>query len=85
MINKPQKPDYTVPKAYRPIALVNTIAKLLSTIVAEDIVHLTEVHQLLPAHHFGGRPGRTTTNSLHVLVNTVKDSRQPGGVSKSYL
>ena len=58
----------------RPIAqtLVNTIAKLLSAIVAGDIVHLMEVHQLLLAHHFGGRLGRTTSNSLHVLVDTIK-------------
>ena len=69
---KPGKPRYDVPKAYRLIALVNTITKLLSTIIAEDIMHLTEAHQLLLAHHFGSRPGRTTTDSLHVLVNTVK-------------
>ena len=69
---KPGKPRYDVPKAYRPIALINTISKLLSAIVAEDIAHLTEAHQLLPAHHFSGRPGRTTTDSLHVLVDTIK-------------
>ena len=48
------------------------IAKLLSLIVAEDLVHLTEKHALLLANHFGGRPGRTTTDSLHLLVDTVK-------------
>ena len=58
VIWKPGKPRYNVPKAYRPIALVNTTAKLLSSIVAEDISHLTEKYQLLPANHFGGRPGR---------------------------
>ena len=72
MLRKPDKLRYDVPKAYRLIALIKTIAKLLSAIVTEDIVHLTEVHQLLPAHHFGGRPGRTTTDSLHVLVDTIK-------------
>ena len=30
------------------------------------------MHGLLPATHFGGRPGRTTTNSLHLLTDTVK-------------
>ena len=61
VLRKPGKPRYNVPKAYRPIALVNTIAKLLSSIVAEDISHLVETHQLLPTTHFGGRPGRSTT------------------------
>ena len=74
VLRKPGKPRYYVPKAYRPIALINTVAKLLSAIIAEDITHLTEAHQLLPAHHFGSRPGRTTTDSLHVLVNTIKEA-----------
>ena len=68
----PGKPRYDIPKAYRPVALVNTIAKLLSSIVAEDLVHLMEKHALLPANHFGGRPGRTMMDSLHLLVDTVK-------------
>ena len=51
---------------------MNMIAKLLSSIVVEDLVHLMEKHALLPANHFGGRPGRTTTDSLHLLVDTVK-------------
>ena len=66
------KPRYNIPKAYRPVALVNTMAKLLSSIVAEDIVYLAEKHALLPANHFRGRPGCTMTDSLHLLVNTVK-------------
>ena len=72
VLRKPGKPRYNIPKAYQPVVLVNTIAKLLSSIVAKDIVHLTEAHSLLPANHFGGRPGRTMSDSLHLLVDTVK-------------
>jgi len=39
---KPGKPKYNIPKAYRPIALLNTLTKLLSTIVVEEITHLVE-------------------------------------------
>ena len=72
VIWKPGKPRYDIPKAYWPIALVNTTTKLLSSIVAEDISHLTEKYQLLPANHFGGHPGCCTANSLHLLVDMVK-------------
>ena len=72
VLHKPGKPRYNIPKAYRLVVLVNTIAKLLSSIMAEDIVHLTEVHSLLPANHFGGRPGQATSDSLRLLVDTVK-------------
>ena len=72
ILRKLGKPRYDIPKAYCPVALVNTIAKLLSAIVAEDITQLTEKHQLLPANHFGGWPGQSTTDSLHLLVDTIK-------------
>jgi hypothetical protein len=54
---KPGKPRYDMPKAYRPIALLNTMWKVLTAIVAEQLMHITEKYQLLPANHFGGRPG----------------------------
>jgi hypothetical protein len=72
VLQKPGKPRYDVPKAYRPIALLNSIPKLLTSIIAEEVTHLTEWHQLLPATHFGGRPRHTTTDSLHLLTNTIK-------------
>jgi hypothetical protein len=71
---KPGKLDYTVPKAYRPIALLNTTAKLLTAIVADHMSHLIETNHLLPSMHFGGRPGRSTTDSLHLLEATVKNT-----------
>ena len=34
------KPRYDVPKAYRPIALMNMMGKVLSAIVAEDLTYM---------------------------------------------
>src|SRR6266481_6815023 len=48
VLHKPGKPRYDVPKAHCPIALMNTIGKLLSAVVAEDLVHMCEKHSLLP-------------------------------------
>ncbi|EIW75359.1 hypothetical protein CONPUDRAFT_42406, partial [Coniophora puteana RWD-64-598 SS2] len=42
VLRKSGKPDYSVPKAYRPIALVNTMAKLLSAVVTERTSSLLE-------------------------------------------
>ena len=72
MLQKPGKPQYDIPKAYWPIALLNMLAKLLSSIMAEGLSFLTKVHQLIPPTHFGGWPGHTTTDSLHLLVDTIK-------------
>jgi len=74
VLRKPGKASYTTPKSYRPIALLNTTCKLLTSIIAEQLMHILEHHQLLPNTHFGGRPGRSTTDSLHLLEATIKDA-----------
>jgi ribonuclease HI len=80
VLRKPGKPAYNVPNAYRPIALLNTLPKLLSALVAEDLTYLSESKQLLPSTQFGGRPGRTTTDAIHLLVQKVKDAWRKGHV-----
>jgi hypothetical protein len=74
MLRKPGKPHYNVPKAYRPIALLNTMWKVLTAIIANHISFLTEEHQLLPTNHFRGRPGRTTADVLHLLTYKIKEA-----------
>jgi ribonuclease HI len=71
VIRKPGRDNYKVASAYRPIALLCTMAKVLSAIVTEDISYLAEKHQLLPANQFGGRPGRATTDLLHLLIDRI--------------
>ena len=71
VIRKPNKPDYTKVKAYRPIALENTLGKVMESIVAEIISYLTEMHELLPAEHFGGRPGRSSEDAMMILSENI--------------
>ena len=81
VLRKPDKPSYEVPKAYRPIALLPTMAKILTSIVAESISNLIEANQILPKTHFGGRPGRTTTDAIHYLVHKIKNAWRNGQVA----
>ncbi|QRV80507.1 RNA-directed DNA polymerase from mobile element jockey [Ceratobasidium sp. AG-Ba] len=80
IIRKPGKPDYSNPKAYRPIALLNVISKLLSACVAEELNRIAERWNLLPEHHFGGRQGRTTSDSMHTLSSFIKNAWRNGDV-----
>jgi len=61
VLRKPGKQDYTIPKAY---TLYNTMGKIASGVVTDIAMYLIVPHSLLPAWHFGGLPGRTTTDSL---------------------
>ena len=80
ILRKPGKPDYSIPKAYRPIALLNTTAKLLLAIVADHTSYILESHNLLPNTHFSGWPGRSTEDSLHLLKNTIHHAWRQGKV-----
>lgn len=81
VLRKPGKPRYDIPKAYRPIALLNTMWKVLTGIVAEHLTFYTEKYNLLPDHHYGGRPSRTTTDALHMLTYRIKDAWRKGKVA----
>ena len=71
VLRKPNKPNYIRPNAYRPIALENTIGKVLESIMADHISYLCETFNLLPKNHFGGRPGRTTEDAMLILSESI--------------
>ena len=81
VLRKPGKPAYDVAKTYRPIGLLDTIGKLLSTLVATDLSFLVETHGMLPPGQFGGRPGRNTTDAMHMVTSKIKDVWQAGKVA----
>ena len=74
VLRKPGKPSYELPKAYRPIALLNTLGKLFSTLVADDLSHYCETRNVLPPHQFGGRPSHCTSDSMLLLTQSIKDA-----------
>jgi hypothetical protein len=74
VLRKPSRTDYTLPKSYRPIVLLRTLAKPLSMSVAEDITHILEKHQQLPEQHFGARSGHMATDAAHLVVKYIQDA-----------
>lgn len=77
---KPGHPDYKVAKAYRPIALMDTIAKTLSSCISETLLYQAERLQLLPNTHFGGRAGQSTTDTLQYMTSFIKNQWHKGKV-----
>jgi hypothetical protein len=72
VLRKPQKLTYDVAKAYRPIALLNTLGKVLEKIVARRVSALAEEHNLLPTTQMGARPGRLTVTVLEMLTEQIQ-------------
>ena len=70
-LRKPDKPDYTLAKAYRPISLLATLGKILESIIADRISYMVEEYGLLPTNHFGARKQRSTEQALTLLQEHI--------------
>ena len=85
VLRKPGKDDYTQPKAYRPIALLNTLRKALEAIVANRLAYLADVHGLLPSRHTGGRKLASTEHAMHFLLQQIHQAWSEGKVASLML
>ena len=54
VIPKPNKPNYSVPKAYQPIQLLEKLGKLLERVFAKQLMFDCSCFDLIPACQFGG-------------------------------
>jgi len=48
VLQKEGKADYLILGSYRPIALENTLSKILEKVIADRIVNIVEEYALLP-------------------------------------
>jgi ribonuclease HI len=70
-LKKPDKDNYTIAKAWRPISLLSTLGKVLESVVAERISYVAETFGLLPASHFGARKKRSAEQALILLQECI--------------
>lgn len=68
---KPNKDDYTKAKSYRPVALLNTLGKVLEAILAKRLSYLATEHTLLLRTHMGRQKGTFTDHACHYLLDQV--------------
>jgi hypothetical protein len=72
VIPKPNKPDYRDPKAYRPIALLNSLGKILEKLMATRISTMAEAHHLLHLDQIGGRPQRSAIDAALAFAHDIE-------------
>src|SRR5271163_4584705 len=70
-LRKPNKEDYTIPKAYRPIALLNIMGKILELVMTRKLSQLIENNNLLSETQMGARKGKSTEMTLQLLIEQV--------------
>jgi hypothetical protein len=72
VIPKPNKPDYTLPKAYRPISLLECTAKLLEKIVARRLLSDVNSFSLIPTNQFGSRDYSSAVDAILATTHNAE-------------
>jgi hypothetical protein len=77
VIPKPKKPDYSAPKAYRPVALLNCLGKTLEKIMARRLGYLAERYELLHRDQIAERRQRNADDPVLALTHDVDIAKRP--------
>ena len=72
VLRKDKKKDYSLPSSYRPIALENTIAKVIEKLIAERIMREAEERGLVPWNQMGARKHRSTLSALELPTGSIQ-------------
>lgn len=72
ILRKQGKPNYSEPGAYRPIALLSCLSKVLKTIISRRLTYLAERSDVIAPAHMGGRRFRSTEDAGITLVTWIK-------------
>ncbi|MBW0497542.1 hypothetical protein O181_037257 [Austropuccinia psidii MF-1] len=80
ILRKAAKDDYSEPKPYRPIALLNTTGKLFKRIINHRLVHWAETIESIAQGHMGGRQGRNINDALLLLTTWMRAKWREGKV-----
>ena len=76
ILKKEGKPDYTAPKAYRVISLLNCLGKVSERILAQRLGYLAETTHLLHPSQMGGRLKKSAIDAALLLTNEVETNRR---------
>ena len=74
VLYKEGKADYLFPESYCPIALENTLSKILKKVIADHMADTVEEYTLLLQSQMGVRKNRLILLVLILLAATIKST-----------
>jgi Reverse transcriptase (RNA-dependent DNA polymerase) len=85
VVPKPSKEDYSLPKCYRPVALLECLGKLLEKVVAKRLTYDITALGLIPTTQLGARPFSSTIDAGLCLTHDIETAHALGGVCGTLL
>jgi hypothetical protein len=70
---KPGKPDYSDPRAYWLIQLLECIGKVLEKIMADKLTFVLNKYTIAPCTQFGACNGSSTNNAALTLTHDIQN------------
>lgn len=83
VLKKQKKPDYSIPKAYRVISLLNCLGKVSERILAQRLAYLAETTNLIHDSQIGGRLKKSGIDAAVLLTSYVQDNKRRGLVTST--
>ena len=76
ILKKPGKTDYSAPKSYRVIALLNCLGKVSERILAQRLAYLAETTNLLHPTQIGGRLKKSAIDAALLLTIEIESNKR---------
>jgi hypothetical protein len=78
VVPKPNKNDYTVPGAFRPVQLTECLGKILDKIMAKRIQYEVAANGIVPLTQFGGRIHSSTVDAGLAFTQEIHNAWDQG-------
>ncbi len=78
VIPKPKRADYSIPKSFRPIALLNCLAKLFTKCLTRRLQDEGRRHQIFHPLQFGGMQHHSTLDAAMSMLHEISEARCRG-------
>lgn len=80
IIQKHDKEDYSEAGAYRPIALLSCLGKVLETVITRRLAHWAETNQVLAQGHVGSRRQHSVKDVFVILTSWIHHKWREGKI-----
>ena len=80
-VPKPNKKDYSLPRAHRPVQLLECFGKLVEKVVAKRLLFEAGKFELMPFTQFGGRSHASCLDAALSLTHNIESARHKQLVS----
>ncbi|KAL5263830.1 hypothetical protein ACHWQZ_G005038 [Mnemiopsis leidyi] len=81
IIPKPNKPDYTNPRAFRSILITSNFQKLLERLILWYLELDLKLPDKLTKNQHGFRKGKSTDSAIHILTRRIEEAMASGHYS----